>query len=163
MLLWNSCNSLRFTTMSNQEKADLVSEAWSGIRSLWDSFGVRDCNLDTALMYICAESMSTSKHPLASSGNQPELNIIKVRRLSLRKQCEGSSPLLRRYSSILTVTLGPQDLHSKSPITNESRQRNGVSSLTRGKKRVLNPVFSVVSGPCYPGCEICGQPQVTFY
>ncbi|KAG6852934.1 hypothetical protein C0991_008048 [Blastosporella zonata] len=55
MLLWSFTNRLRTRTISNDEKVELIYEAWSEAQSIQDSLRVHTCNLDTTLMYMCRE------------------------------------------------------------------------------------------------------------
>ncbi|KAG5637497.1 hypothetical protein H0H81_004370 [Sphagnurus paluster] len=55
MLLWSFTNRLRSMNTSNDEKVELVYEAWNEIQSLQDSLLIHDCNLDTTLLYMCRE------------------------------------------------------------------------------------------------------------
>ncbi|GLB44949.1 putative GAL4-like Zn(II)2Cys6 (or C6 zinc) binuclear cluster DNA-binding domain [Lyophyllum shimeji] len=55
MLLWTSTNRLRTSAVPDDEKVELVYEAWAEAQALQDSLRIHDCNLDTALMYMCRE------------------------------------------------------------------------------------------------------------
>ncbi|KAF8069868.1 hypothetical protein FPV67DRAFT_1414189 [Lyophyllum atratum] len=55
MLLWSFTNRLRTSTAPNDEKVELIYDAWAEAQSLQDSLRIHDCNLDTALIYMCRE------------------------------------------------------------------------------------------------------------
>ncbi|KAG6916115.1 hypothetical protein DXG01_008390 [Tephrocybe rancida] len=55
MLLWSFTNRLRTRPIANDDKVELIYDAWSEAQSLQDSLRVHTCNLDTAVMYMCRE------------------------------------------------------------------------------------------------------------
>ncbi|KAF9455732.1 hypothetical protein BDZ94DRAFT_1277462 [Collybia nuda] len=55
MLLWTFCNRLLHSTASNETKTELIFDAWPETQALQDSLRIHDCNLDTALIYMCRE------------------------------------------------------------------------------------------------------------
>ncbi|KAF5376310.1 hypothetical protein D9615_008498 [Tricholomella constricta] len=55
MLLWSFTNRLRTSVTTNDEKVELIYDAWSEAQSLQDSLHMHECNLDTALIYMCRE------------------------------------------------------------------------------------------------------------
>ncbi|KAG5642774.1 hypothetical protein DXG03_002119 [Asterophora parasitica] len=55
MLLWNFTNQLRTKPVLNDDKVELIYEAWAEAQSLQDSLHIHECNLDTALIYMCRE------------------------------------------------------------------------------------------------------------
>lgn len=55
MLLWSFCNRLRYTLSENDEIPELIFDAWGETQALLDSLKMHDCNLDTAIIYLCRE------------------------------------------------------------------------------------------------------------
>ncbi|KAG6829572.1 hypothetical protein H0H92_004121 [Tricholoma furcatifolium] len=55
MLLWAFTNRLRTTDMLNDDKVELVYDAWSEAQSIQDSLRIHTCNMDTAIIYMCRE------------------------------------------------------------------------------------------------------------
>jgi hypothetical protein len=55
MLLWSFCNRLRSRSGDNDEMAELIFDAWAETQALQDSLKMHDCNLDTAVIYLCRE------------------------------------------------------------------------------------------------------------
>ncbi|KAG6830738.1 hypothetical protein H0H87_007214, partial [Tephrocybe sp. NHM501043] len=55
MLLWSFTNRLRMRTIANDDKVELIYDAWSEAQSLQDSLRVHTCNLDTTVMYMSRE------------------------------------------------------------------------------------------------------------
>ncbi|KAH0589793.1 hypothetical protein H2248_005508 [Termitomyces sp. 'cryptogamus'] len=55
MLLWNFTNQLRMTVLPDDEKVELIYDAWSEAQSLQDSLRMHTCNLDTVLIYMSRE------------------------------------------------------------------------------------------------------------
>uniref|UniRef100_A0A0W0G457 Zn(2)-C6 fungal-type domain-containing protein n=1 Tax=Moniliophthora roreri TaxID=221103 RepID=A0A0W0G457_MONRR len=55
MLLWNFCNRLTRTAVSQEDKAEYAQEAWNESQFIQDSLDFHVCNLDTALIYLTRE------------------------------------------------------------------------------------------------------------
>ncbi|KAG6898966.1 hypothetical protein C0993_002144 [Termitomyces sp. T159_Od127] len=60
MLLWNFTNRLRTRMVTDggggdEDKIEVVYDAWAEAQALQDALGMHTCNLDTVLMYMCRE------------------------------------------------------------------------------------------------------------
>ena len=55
MLLWNSCIRQRDASWTAQERAHFAMEAWQEIQLIQDAVNMHNCNLDTAILYMCRE------------------------------------------------------------------------------------------------------------
>ncbi|KAG5351414.1 hypothetical protein C0989_006524 [Termitomyces sp. Mn162] len=69
MLLWNFTNQLRMTVLPDDEKVELIYDAWSEAQSLQDSLRMHTCNLDTVLIYMSREYV----YKLQGLGNGPPI------------------------------------------------------------------------------------------
>ncbi|KAF8230754.1 hypothetical protein L208DRAFT_1438051 [Tricholoma matsutake] len=55
MLLWSFCHRLGNTSSDNDDLPELIFDAWAETQALLDSLKMHDCNLDTAIIYLCRE------------------------------------------------------------------------------------------------------------
>lgn len=55
MLLWTSCVRQRDSSWSPEERSQFAVEAWNETQSVEDALNMHQCNLDTAIIYMCRE------------------------------------------------------------------------------------------------------------
>ncbi|EPQ56860.1 hypothetical protein GLOTRDRAFT_137358 [Gloeophyllum trabeum ATCC 11539] len=55
MLLWNSCQILRDSSIRNEERAEFAIQAWGEAEAISQAIDRHTCNVDTALIYACRE------------------------------------------------------------------------------------------------------------
>ncbi|KAG6860778.1 hypothetical protein C0995_007682 [Termitomyces sp. Mi166 len=80
MLLWNFTNRLRTSTMPDDEKVELIYDAWAEAQSLQDSLRIHKCNLDTVLMYMCREYVYKIAPLTADASSSTQITITQTLR-----------------------------------------------------------------------------------
>ncbi|KAI0784700.1 hypothetical protein C8Q75DRAFT_723967 [Abortiporus biennis] len=122
MLLWNSCIRQQDSTWSTDERAKFAIDAWLETQTVQEALDMHQCNLDTALMYVCREYLYNTRMTITyelrrSLQDIESVGIPMFNRRQAQEWLHYQNQVGRRVkSSVLQLGEAPGHLLSRRPF-----------------------------------------------